>query len=762
MGNPKGPAGYAIDPAGNPVSLAENQLEAATNTGFKPVTGDIARALQQAANDKQYVDENWGTMGQAAMGAASGLTLGLAPSIASRMGIVDRGHLEAAQESGAYTAGDVAGMIAPALLTGGEAVGARGVIGTALRATPAGLMSGAGGLTERLVARMLPEAGILGKAASGTIKMAARGATEGALISSAHQASQDIIQNKPLAAQSLLAAGAQGALFGGAVGGLLGGAGAVAGAGVDMVSARASKVVGSGGEDAAAKALRHIGVSDVEQAAIRAGDASGSLIPSLRKYVDVIDGVEGVGQKTSTINAMARMAEKQSREVAADAVSELTMNHPTSVPSFGRMDARIVQDVSAQFEGTLSQREAKNILLGARKDMGNMKTWENWTSSREMLADRVAATGGTKQEVYKTVLNAFDSELRTAMEQASPELAATYGAAVTKARNAAELAKFTSVKGAAETGSKLELNGADASTMGYGLVGGHPLMAGGIVAGKKISAYIQDKLEPVIAEYAARSALGASAAGAQVRVGRRISEGLQDFIQGGRQVATSYGTRTKSAARPSYSVKAYGDSMRLTEELTSQAHQAKVRETTEALANAGHEDLANEMAMTYGRAVAYINATKPKGRSPESRAGKLTKSPKDFGVSTQGMKFIRIFHAIADPIGSLIDGLRDGSISREAVAAVKYVYPHIHKDVVVRASQKFVALKNEGKSLPADKVAMIGTLLDAPVDTTLNPEFIAEIQKAHAANKGSPPDPGRAPPPNTDISSYQTPLQSSV
>ncbi len=759
---------FAVDAAGNPVTLQEHQVQAAQDVGYKPVSGQYATDLQGAKENKEYVDENWGTAGKAAMGLGSGLTLGLGPAALAGLGIVDPGHLEAAQETGAYTAGDIAGMIAPAILSGGEAVAARGaagasrsLIGRALALSPAGLMNGTGGAAERLIGRFLPEAGLLGKLGAPTLKMAARGASEGAIVNLSHTVADNIIQNKPLAAQALLASGVDGALFGGLTGGILGGVSAVAGAGVDVLGGRvASGLAGGTAETSAAKALKRLGAT--EGTLTKLG-SEGNLVTPLKGYYKVLqDGGESLASETGTISKTAKAMEAKYAAVADDAVAQLQRESPSVLDNrLAQMSERIKTDLVGAYQGTMEQGAVSKIYAELKKDLSGMKTWEHWTSTREQLADRMQAAGGIQKDVYKTALSAFDGELTAAMQKANPELATTYQAAATGQRNARDLVEMINHKSAVETsaGNPLHFNGADAATMGYSVLsGGNPMIGAGLIAGKKIVAHVQQKLQPAIAEAAYRSAIGANAAHATVSVGNRISDGLKSFMTGTRQTAIG---KHSPGSKLSYTMANYQKSMDLADELTSAAHGAKVRELTNALSLAGHDELSKEMAGTYDRAVAYINQNKPKGGSKEHAMGNLGKTAKAVGLTTQGMKFMRQLHSMVNPMGAVIDGLQKGDVSRDAVAAMKYVYPDIHQDIVMRASQEIVSMKEEGKYLPADKVAMLGLVLDAPVDSKLTKEYIGEVQKGLAANKAPAPEQS-SPAPITDTSSYKTPLQATV
>ncbi len=826
-GDRRGVVAHAIDEAGNPVALQEHQLQAASDASLKPISATEAALRAQADVDANYVDENYGTLGKAALGAASGVTLGIGPALAVKTGFLDAGHYDAAQQSSAFTAGDVAGTLLPAFLSGGTSLEARGagsVVGRALAATPAGALGRAGGVAESLVSRFLPEAGILGKTASGSIKMAARGATEGALMNVAHQASHDIIINKPLSAQSLLASAEDGALFGGLTGGILGGGAALAGVGVESLGNRAASVVGgAGGERSAGVALKRLGLPTEQR-----------FVGALGDYTDLIQkSGSSLSSSTSHIReSVTRLVEEQEL-VANAALRELGQiaQPPPSLKAalFKRFDL----ENQVMYAGTADQREAGLIYRNLKRDIEGKstsasftekapvapkppdtrvkfgpgqrraafaaeekykaaleahkdamseweargtahvsaadkaasanQTWEHWAKNREILADRAKSATGVKKGIYESALNALDDEFRLAGEATDSALFKQYAAATTQRRIGQELIDSTANKLTQEAnrGNPLHLNGADAATGAYGLIAGHPMGAAGIILGKKITGYIQDKLEPTIAEYAARSALGSSAGAATANVGARLSGALKSFMSGARVSTEKAHAEGRVAPKKlSYTMKAYEQQMALAEQLTSQAHQAKVRETTEALAMAGHDELAQELQNTYGRAVAYVNANKPKNRSKEAGVGSLSKPPKQVGLDTQSMKFLRGFHALNDTVGTIVNGLEKGNLSRDAITAIKYVMPDLHQDLVLRASQEVMAMKAEGKYLPADKEALLGVALDYPVSSKLTPEFIAEVQKGHAANR-KPPQEGNAPP-VTDTSSYQTPLQASV
>lgn len=754
---------YAVNPAGKVVRQSDGQLlDSEGIAGYSQVDEVTAKGLAKAAVDQKYVDQNWGTAGQLAMGAADGATLGLGPALATKLGLVDQGHLEAAQQSGAYTAGEIGGFVIPALATGGESA-----IAKALSRTPAALLGTAGGLAERAVGRLLPEAGLLGKTGTAAIKMAARGGTEGALMNVAHQASHDIITNQPLSAQALLASGADGALFGGVGGFLLGGAGSLAGRASESLAEHGlSSLAGKGGERAGGVALRRLGLDPAKFA----GEAEG-VVGATSAFSDLIKkGGSSFAAPTSEIRKVAQAALVEQEVIAKSALKDLGTTAKPGIQPIQNLADQFNEEWTTLYRGTRDAAKAKDIYKGLVKDLKGATEWEHWAANRASLARDAAAAGegSLRKGIYESALQKFDAEFRAAATTVNEEAFQKYAAAVTQRNIAETLVEGTGKRLGTEAnkGNPLHLNQTDGGALGIGTLLGNPLGAVGVVASRKIAGYVQDKLEPIIAEYAARSAIGAKAGAATAQVGERLSGALRSFMRGtakGVQDARAESRADKpTATKLSYTMKAYQEAMDTADRLTSLDHQAKVREYMDELTTAGHPELANHIGMTYGRAAADVTKNRPKGTLKDKSGGSLGKTPKQMGLDTQTMKFMRRLHSMRDPVGTIVDGLEKGNLSRDAIASIQYVMPDLHADLVSRAAQEAMALRQEGKFLPADKLALLGVALNHPVDSKLSADFINEVQQGLAANNKPPPKGGNGGPPVTDVSSYQTPLQGSI
>jgi hypothetical protein len=185
------------------IEVPEQNLEQAKARGYEQVSSQEAKRIK----DVTYAAGAVGGAQGAAEAALSGATLGGSDVLLRSMG-VDTEGMAARREGVGSKAFEVAGAIAPALLTGGA-----GAAGTLARLSPAGL-------TARLGRGV--QAGVRGLAGEGALARvagsAAAGAAEGFVGGVGQAASEAALGDRDLAAEQLLAGGVKnaglGALFG--------------------------------------------------------------------------------------------------------------------------------------------------------------------------------------------------------------------------------------------------------------------------------------------------------------------------------------------------------------------------------------------------------------------------------------------------------------------------------------------------------------------------------------------------------------------
>lgn len=183
--------------------VADQDVAGAIAAGWTPESqADVERLSTGAANELNFGGVGGG-VNAALAGIARGATLGASDVAASALGGQDAtATLEGLRAQNPYTsgAGEFAGMLLPAVLTGGAA-------------TPAGIAATIG---RRAAAGATREgAGVLGRVAGHAIGAAA----EGSLYGGGQYLSETALENKPLSAEGFIGGMGKGALFAAPVGG---------------------------------------------------------------------------------------------------------------------------------------------------------------------------------------------------------------------------------------------------------------------------------------------------------------------------------------------------------------------------------------------------------------------------------------------------------------------------------------------------------------------------------------------------------------
>lgn len=161
--------------------------------------GNLGPAEQLSGERTAFGEEMHGSLGQEVLtgleGVASGLSLGGSDVLLDLLGAETAERAEV--NPYVRTGGEIAGMIAPAVLTGG------------LAATPAGIAMGAGRAAESAVG------GVAGRALGGVV--------EGAIFGAGQGVSNLALSNAPVTASAVVEELGMNALLGGGLGGVLGG-----------------------------------------------------------------------------------------------------------------------------------------------------------------------------------------------------------------------------------------------------------------------------------------------------------------------------------------------------------------------------------------------------------------------------------------------------------------------------------------------------------------------------------------------------------
>ncbi len=288
-----------VDPQGNAVAVPADSVAAAFSQGFRPETveGQTSRLVEQS-NAERYGGVGGGTVALGA-GVLRGVSGGLSDvALAGTFGEEGARDLSGLRSynPGLSTAGNIAGAVAPALLSFGGSTAARagveGVLGAeglgarALAATPAAL-------TSKLGAKIVglgEGSGLLGRTAAAI----GGGAAEGAIQGAGSYISDVALGDRELSADGFIGGMGHGALWGGAAGGALSiSGGALTAARRLFPKQEMTRVAVQQAEHAAATAVRET-VEDSEalvataRAKLRERRAVLSMDPAIKAQLDDI------------------------------------------------------------------------------------------------------------------------------------------------------------------------------------------------------------------------------------------------------------------------------------------------------------------------------------------------------------------------------------------------------------------------------------------------------------------------------------------
>lgn len=235
-----------ITRAGEIGSVSSDDVAQALGQGFRIVDQGEADKIKLLKEET----DTFSTFQAGAEAALSGATLGLSDMAATGLG-ADRERMALRREGlgSAGTALEIAGSLAPLLISGGTAapaVGARGVGGLALRglAAPVRTVEALGAGAEALTARGLMAAGAApGGLLRSVVPIGVRGATEGLAYGMGAEISEASLGGREITAERLMASGGMGALLGGAAGGAFGGLGRAAIGGAKIPGEAMSRVL---------------------------------------------------------------------------------------------------------------------------------------------------------------------------------------------------------------------------------------------------------------------------------------------------------------------------------------------------------------------------------------------------------------------------------------------------------------------------------------------------------------------------------------
>jgi hypothetical protein len=738
-------------PAGEevPIKLDDGQIGTVPGEALQGALDSGATIISRQEHAEAVKQAKYGGLtGQAVAGvagAARGASLGLSDVAARGIGGQETAdYLRNVQEANPVTSGigEVAGALAPALLSGGataaeEAPGLLSTLGR-LAAAPGEAVSGLGSLGEAAVSRLLPEeaTSLAGRLGSKALEGAARGSLEGAAYGAGDAISEQALsQNPDFDGEKFLSAIGHGALLGAVGGGALGGAGQ---AGREVLGAVAPRLQ-SLAEDQAVKALKPTG-----KLLAKAEEVPGGAKAIGRELLD-----SGLIQHGETIEASAPRIEA-AREAAGKSVGDV-LDRADAAGFEGPHVGTILDGFDAAAEKLQAapslNKPAIERLNALKDDLANLVGGEVGADSRlgfkqaQELRRRIdveakwasnpLAPVPELASAMRSARGVIEDEIERAGDVASKKLGGTfaedYAAAKQRFQRLAIADDMAQSAVARRAGGSV---GSDLGALGgiLNLASGHPLAAAASLGTHAARRFVADRASSSAAVILDKLGALGGVQRATSAIDRQISRG----------VARATGDTSAAAVKLRKPVEGGFDAMRRSVEDAvedAQAHTEAVQAAAAPIAQHSPR-VAQAFERAAIRATLYLAQALPSSKPTSALTPKLDREePSDAEKAT----FTRIFQAVHDPT-SVLARVEDGTVTADEVAAIQATAPETYAAMATQIKDSLATVK-DAKRLPYARRLAISTFLGEPVDATMTTQFIASCQAAAAPPPPPPPGP---------------------
>lgn len=740
-------------------------------------------ALQASRDEREYggVGGGLAALGE---GALRGASVGLSdPAILAAAGLAGddtreavRRHMAGVQAAHPYLAGagELAGTIAPALLTGGASEGVEGLSGVArlageglgapLRATEA-----IGGGVEAAARSLAGEtaSSALVRAAQRGIATGARGMAEGALFGGGQEISEESLGGDPdLHAEKILASMGHGALLGGAFGGLLGTGESLAKSGALALADHVSPKLAEIAENQTARALT-IG-SDAANMR-RAEALPGGVRAMSRRLLD-----DRIIAATDTVDTLAPKVEAKMQQSAqqVDAVRALADASGAAAPDAtivaDRMRSEMSKYVEAMPKTNAGARRAIDDLaddLASTGDANGKTTFQALAKWRSLLDDKInwnpmkpGAPINIPQDALKTARGIIEDELEKSLDAADKHL----GEGVLKEYKAAKLEfrQYRAANDLVQEAASRKARNRVLSPSDYGVLGatgagaiasGHPLGAITGIASGLAHKMIREHGNAFLASTLDKAAQLGAIRHATAQVDRDVTKGVRGFIS---RAKTPEGDalpeapgRLKAFQRASGKSVANEYEERATQVQAAALHPnvmpGHVANITAALAQHAPK-VAAALQVAATRATVFLASKLPQ-KPPDDGVANLTGKKKWAPAEYDQRVFLRYARAVDDPVGE-IHAMAKGRGTKQGAEAVRAVVPKMFEEAKREMLAEISVLQDKGKRMPSTERAALANLWDIPTDWSHTPKGAGTLQQVYAqsaadkeASKG-PPD----------------------
>ena len=710
--------------------LTEQQLE------------DVKREVEL---EQEFGDQDLRTFIEA---GASSASFGLSDKILSDFG--GEKMKEALRErrqrnEEAALAGEIAGIVAPTLASGGTSLVAKGAAAGVKSAAKAGQFVEK--LTAKQLAKIAQNTGrkkIARDVIAKSVSKSAGSAVEGAFYGAGQLVSEDALGTAEFNAENLIASAGMGALFGGAVGGVLGSADAILPVVknnklVDVVSKKVNTNVDK--RMAGAKLAKMTPGEITKLKSSQWGQQVYDNIPDYFKKnlkLKVTDDLDKLYNKSNA--ELTRLGD----EIGDTALQiDRLAGSKDLLPNKSQIANKVqngLKDLRKQFLNNPDEIAKKSLTKIDKR----IAAWDEWlddfspikaTEIKELKTNLQQATKWNKAIDQIPLDGKMDRQVAEAVRQEFLDLAdrvstidqnigsklrklnLDYGTGLTVTN---KLKRAVDKEASSELLKFKDLLVADILT---DTAGGFGVATGAVVAKKFLESDLRRKLT-----------LLTSIEKSNIKINKKISSGVKNFFSQAKKAAVPTSTKVllktqlslpqedgRTRRKPKTKQEAFTQIAKnlnkFTEdpkELINHLSQNALR-TSQAAPSA-----ALAMEATVSKAIAFLREKMPKDGSTGSSLFNRKWEPSSLELA----KFERYLEAVENPI-SVVDDLESGTLTREAVEAVQEVYPDIYQ----RLQSEAISQISQNQDIPYEKRIQVGILLNLPSDASLLPENITALQQ---------------------------------
>ena len=736
------------------VNNLEKGEEGSVDTKVDLTSHQKEELSKEIALEKKYGDSDLRTFTERAASSASfglsdkalveGARLVGGDEAAAKMQEGLRQRKERNEESA--IAGDIAGIVAPTVLSGGSSLAAKGISAGVKGAAKAGLAA------ERATAKQLAK--VLGETANKkiateiirkSIPKTAGSAVEGAFYGAGQLMSEDALGTAEFNAENLMSSVGTGAILGGVAGGAL-----------STVQALIPVVKNNKIVDVLSKKINSN--VDTRMAGAKLSKMTSSEIAKLKQtkwgeqIYDNIPKYFKSNLKLSALDSTEKLAKRSNAELKrigesiGDVVKKIDdVAGEAGVGITRSQVARTVRRDLGELANTFRANPDKVAKDSLKKVERRIKSWDEWIaddspiSAEDLKSLKTNLQKVTKwnkgfqqmplqgkldrtvsESVRKEFLELADraSEFDSGLGEQLRQLNLDYGTSLVlsdKLNRAVDLKTKSSL---------LQFKDILLADVLSNVSGGAGLATMGLAAKKFAESDFRRKL--VILTDIEKS---------NIKTTNKLNSSLKSFfkkskkavIPASTKVLMQSGSKYSDGKKPKNKQEAFSKiSERLSQIVSNPVEFSEKISNSSLMLTGAAPETANALTTTALSAVNFLHEKMPK----DPTAGTSLFNRKWQPSSLELAKFERYLAAVENPM-SVLEDLEAGQLTREGVEALQSVYP----DIYTRIQQKAVDEISENPDISYNKRIQVGLLLNIPADATLLPQNIMGLQQSFADEK---------------------------